>query len=44
MNILGFLIISGQQVFEEGRDINLIEIKIEGNRVRIFLKSIKTIK
>ena len=34
MNILDFLIIRGQQVFEEGRDINLIEIKIEDNRVR----------
>ena len=39
MNILDFLIIRGQQVFEEGRDINPIEIKIEGNRVRnIFEK------
>ena len=28
MNILDFLIIRGQQVFEEGRDINPIEIKI----------------
>ena len=27
MNILDFLIIRGQQVFEEGRDINPIEIK-----------------
>ena len=34
MNILDFLIIRGQQVFEEGRDINLIEVKIEDNRVR----------
>ena len=34
MNILDFLIIRGQQVFEEGRDINPIEIKIEDNRVR----------
>ena len=34
MNILDFLIIRGQQVFEEGREINPIEIKIEGNRVR----------
>ena len=28
------MIIRGQQVFEEGRDINLIEIKIEGNKVK----------
>ena len=34
MNILDFLIIRGQQVFEEGRDINPIEIKIEDDRVR----------
>ena len=34
MNILDFLIIRGQQVFEEGRDINPIEIKIEDNRER----------
>ena len=39
MNILDFLIIRGQQVFEEGRDINPIEIKIEDNRVRnLFAK------
>ena len=34
MNILVFLIIRGQQVFEKGRHINPIEIKIEDNRVR----------
>ena len=34
MNILDYLIIRGQQVFEEGREINPIEIKIEDNRVR----------
>ena len=34
MKILDFLMIRGQQVFEEGRDINPIEIKIEDNRVR----------
>ena len=34
MNILDYLIIRGQQVFEEGRQINPIEIKIEDNRVR----------
>ena len=28
------MIIRGQQVFEEGRDINLIEIKIEDNKVK----------
>ena len=41
MNILDFLIIRGQQVFEEGRDINPIEIKIEDNRVRNFFEKYK---
>ena len=34
MNILDYLIIRSQQVFEEGRKINPIEIKIEDSRVR----------
>ena len=34
MNILDYLIIRGQQVFEEGREINPIKTKIENNRVR----------
>ena len=41
MNILDFLIIIGQQVFEEGRDINPIEIKIEDNRVRNLFEKYK---
>ena len=41
MNILDFLIIRGQQVFEEDRDINLIEIKIEDNRVRNHFEKYK---
>ena len=41
MNIIDFLIIRGQQVFEEGRDINLIEIKIEDNRVRNLFEKYK---
>ena len=36
MNVLDYIIIRGQQVFEEGRDINPIEIKIEDNRIRNF--------
>ena len=40
-NILDFLIIRGQQVFEEGRDINPIEIKIENNRVRNLFEKYK---
>ena len=41
MNILDFLIIRGQKVFEEGRDINRIEIKIENNRVRNLFEKYK---
>ena len=41
MNILDFLIIRGRQVFQEGRDINLIEIKIEDNRVRNLFEKYK---
>ena len=44
MNIFDFLLIKGQQVFEEGRDINPIEIKTEDNRVRNLFESIKTTK
>ena len=44
MNIVDFLIIRGQQVFEEGRDINPIEIKIEDNRIQFFLISTETIR
>ena len=41
MNILDFLIIRGQQVFEEGRDINPIEINIEDNRLRNLFEKYK---
>ena len=41
MNILDFLIIRGQQVFEEGRDINPTEIKTEDNRVRNLFEKYK---
>ena len=41
MNILDFLIIRDQKVFEEGRDINPIEIKIENNRVRNLFEKYK---
>ena len=41
MNILDFLIIRGQQVFEEGRDINPIEIVIEDNRLRNLFEKYK---
>ena len=41
MNVLDFIIMRGQQVFEEGRDINPIEIKIEDNRVQNFFDKYK---
>ena len=41
INILNFLIIRGQEVFEEGRDINPIEVKIEDNRVRNLFEKYK---
>ena len=44
MNIVDFLITIGQQVFEESRDINPIEIKIEDNRIQIFLISKEVIR
>ena len=34
MSVLDFIIIRGQQIFEEGKEINPIEIKIEDNRIR----------
>ena len=44
MVILGFLIIKGQQVFEEGKEKNPIEIKIEDNRIRDFYDKYKNNK
>ena len=41
MDILDFLIIRGRQVFEEVRDTNPIEIKIEDNRVRNVFEKYK---
>ena len=34
MKVLDFLIIRGQQGFEEGKEINPIETKIENNRIQ----------
>ena len=36
LNVLDYVIIRGQQIFEDGREINPIEIKVEENRIRIF--------
>ena len=44
MNILNYLIIRGQQVFEDGREINPIEIKVEDNRMRNFFDKYKNNK
>ena len=44
MSVLDYVIIRGQQVFEDGRQINPIEIKIEDNRVRNFFNKYKNDK
>ena len=44
MNILDYVIIRGQQVFEDGREINPIEIKVEDNRIRNFFDKYKNNK
>ena len=38
------MIIRGQQVFEDGREINPIEIKVEDNRIRNFFDKYKNNK
>ena len=44
MNVLDFVIIRGQQIFEEGREISPIEIKIEGNRIQNLFDNYKNNK
>ena len=44
MFVLDYVIIRGQQIFEEGREINTIEIKIEDNRIRNFFDKYKNNK
>ena len=44
MNVSDYVIVRGQQVFEEGREINPIEIKIEDNRIRNFFDKYKNEK
>ena len=44
MRIEDFAIVRGQQVFEEGREINPIEIKIEDNRIRNLFDKYKNYK
>ena len=44
MNVLDFAIIRGQQIFEEGREISPIEIKIEGNRIQNLFHNYKNNK
>ena len=47
-SVLDYVIINkyviGQQVFEDGREINPIEIKIEDNRIRNFFDKYKNSK
>ena len=44
MNVLDFVIIRGQWIFEEGREISPIEIKIEGNRIQNLFDNYKNNK
>ena len=44
MSVLDYVIIRGQQVFEDGREINPIEIKIEDNRIQNFFDKYKNNK
>ena len=41
MNVVDYVIIRGQQVFEDGREINPIEIKVEDNRIQFFFDKYK---
>ena len=41
MNVLDYVIIRSQQVFEDGREINSMEIKVEDNRIRNFFDKYK---
>ena len=44
MSVLDYVIIRGQQVFEDGRGINPIEIKTEDNRIRNLFNKYKNNK
>ena len=44
MNVIDYIIIRGQQVFEGGREINSLEIKIEDNMIRNFFNKYKNNK
>ena len=44
MKVEDFLIVRGQQLFEEGKEINPIEIKIEDNRVQSLFEKYNNYK
>ena len=44
MSVLDYVIIRGQQIFEDGREKNPIEIKIEDNRIHNFFNKYKNNK
>ena len=44
MNVLYYVIIRGQQLFEDGGEINPIEKKFEDNRIRNFFDKYKNNK
>ena len=41
MKILDFVMIRGQQIFEEGKDINPVEIRVEDNKIQNIFKTYK---
>ena len=44
MNVLDYVIVKGQQMFEEDREINPIEIKVQDNRIRNLFDKYKNHK
>ena len=44
INVLDYVIVRSQQVFEDGREINPIEIKVEDNRIRNIFDKYKNNK
>ena len=44
MRVLDFIVIRGQQVFEDGREINPTEIKIDSNQIQNISEKFKNSK
>ena len=41
MKIIDFVMIRGKQLFEEGKEINLIKLKIEDNKIQNIFETYK---